>query len=282
MIFKYTRCGDRHIHRSVPCDDSVAAVKFGKYSALVLSDGCSSSVFGGDSARRITNRIIDKIKFPASFLGSDTDITGEDIIRFCLQPDNAGETVRLLLNELDKEVIVMCDLYQCQRKDVCCTLIIAFIGYDPKSGNNTATVITIGDGFVVACSRKHKGVTLISRGENRNNHPNMTYFCTSENAVDHAHIYRVNAFDELMISSDGVTHAIDIDDSDELSQLLHAASSGPGITDADFSEKMDRLLNEYVWLYPIDRDLNDDCGVIYYTTDKRSIRRLFNKSKNHI
>lgn len=282
MIWKYTRCGDRHIHRNAPCDDSVAAVKLGNYSALVLSDGCSGSTFGGVSAHRITNRIIDKIRLPATFLNSDTDITGEDFIRYCLNPDNIEKTVRLLLKELNEEAIAMCRLYQCQRKDICCTLIVAFVEYHPESRNNTAMVISIGDGFVTARSRKHKNATLISRGENRNNQPNMTYFCTSENAIDHTHIYYIKVFDELMISSDGITHAVDIDNSAELSHLLNAASSGSGITDADFSEKMNRLLSEYVWFRPISRDLNDDCGVIYYTTNNKSIRRLIKKSKKHI
>ena len=279
MIYQFTRTGDRHILRRAPCDDSVAAVQFGNYSALILSDGCSSSPFGGDSSRRITNRLADLIRRPNSFLSSDTIFSGEDFIRYCMNPENAEACLWLLFGELDKEAQAMCRLFHCRRKDLCCTLAVAFVEFHPDRINNSAVVITVGDGFVAAHSRKYKDVTLISRGENRCNNPNMTYFCTSENASDNAHIYYIDDFDELLLSSDGITHVTDIDSQCELNRLMSDIASSVGVTDIRFSNEMNRILSDYVQMYTSERNLDDDCGIIYYSTDKKSIRRLNKKTR---
>ena len=273
MTYRYTRTGDRHIRQGVPCDDAAAAVQDGSCTAMFTADGCSSSLFGGESARRITERLADMIRNPHSVLRADTPITSEDLIRYFIDPDNNDDGIRLLFTEIEKEAQAMCRLYQCQRNHICCTLIAAFVQYDPDSSSNSAAVFTVGDGFVAAYNRRHGSTVLISQGENIDGNLNRTYFCTSQDASAHVHAYYVDNFDGLLLSSDGITHAVDIGDPDELAQLMEHTSLAAGITDARFSAGMDRMLSACIRERPGARDLEDDCSAVYYSTDKKLIRR---------
>lgn len=271
MIFTYTRTGDRHINRLDPCDDSVRAVQYGNYSLLFLSDGCGSSRYSSEAAHRITKRLADYFTHPIRLSDSD-DSCVEDLLRYCVSQNNEQEFLRFIIDEIIDETEEMCQLYQCGRSDLCCTLISTLIEYNPKTGKNTAVTITVGDGFVATYHKKSKTTSLVSRGENKDNNPNMTYFCTSFNAIEHANVYRIENFDSLLISSDGITHVVNIDNPDEMHRFMHSVSKSAIISDAMFAEKMNRLLSTYVKDSSFTKDLEDDCSIVYYSTDKKRSR----------
>lgn len=273
MIYRYTRTGDRHIRRGAFCDDALAAVQYGDCAAMFLADGCSSSLFGGDAARRITERLADMVRYPRSVLRTDVPITPGDLIRFFVHPDNNEAGTCLLFREIEKEVRAMRALYRCEANQLCCTLIAAFARYHPDSGKNSAAVLAVGDGFVAAGDRESGRIVLVSKGENIDDHPNRTYFCTSQNAIEHVRAYYVNNFDELLLSSDGVTHTVDIECPDELTRLMRQIALAADITDTRFSKGMDRLLSAFMRVDPYTRDLEDDCGVVYYSTDKKTLKQ---------
>ena len=233
MIYRYTRTGDRHIRRGTLCDDAVAAVQYGDCAAMFLSDGCSSSLFGGDAARHITQRLAAMIRHPRIVSEKDDPITAGDMIRFFF---------------FDSDI-------------------------------NSAVVLTVGDGFVAANRRRRGGAVLISRGENIDHDPNRTYFCTSQNAAEHVCAYYVNNFDELLLSSDGIIHTVDIERPDELTRLMRQTSLAAGITDTGFSKGMDRMLTTFTCIDPDTRDLEDDCSAVYYSTGK-NIRKKAKKTKH--
>lgn len=279
MIYRYTRTGDRHIRRGTLCDDAVAAVQYGDCAAMFLSDGCSSSLFGGDAARHITQRLAAMIRHPRIVSEKDDPITAGDMIRFFAEPGNIEAGVSLLFREIEKEVQAMRVLYRCERNHICCTLIAAFVRYFPDSDINSAVVLTVGDGFVAANRRRRGGAVLISRGENIDHDPNRTYFCTSQNAAEHVCAYYVNNFDELLLSSDGIIHTVDIERPDELTRLMRQTSLAAGITDTGFSKGMDRMLTTFTCIDPDTRDLEDDCSAVYYSTGK-NIRKKAKKTKH--
>lgn len=274
MILTYTRTGNRHLRCQSPCDDSVAVKQFGNYSLMLLCDGCGSSTFGREAAYRITAHLVDFFQHPDVFLETDTETNSIDLIHYCLIPENADAYLHLILKQIERVVQEMCVHYQCRRSELCCTLIAVLVEFHPDRKCNTATVITIGDGFVAAYNKKYKEVTLISRGDNRDSNPNMTYFCTSQNAMEHAHVYRAEGFDTLLLSSDGISHAVDITNRKELTDFVVSVIAANKITSTAFSASMDRLLNGYVDTEPNKRDLNDDCSLICYTTDKHSQIRI--------
>lgn len=271
MIFTYTRTGDRHINRRDPCDDAVRAVQHGNYSLLLLCDGCGSAKYSSEAANRITKRLADYFTHKNSLLYYDYSCV-EDLLCYCVSQNNEQEFLRLVIEEIIDETEVMCQLYQCRRSDLCCTLISTLIEHNPKTGKNTAVTITVGDGFVATYHKKSKTTSLISRGENKDNNPNMTYFCTSFNTIEHANVYRIDNFDTLLISSDGITHVVNIDNPDEIHRFMHSVSKSAIVSDAMFSEKMNCLLSTYVHNSAFTKHLEDDCSIVFYSTDKKRSR----------
>lgn len=57
MIFTYNKTGDRHIALNRPSDDALKVFRVKNYSAVILSDGCSSSKFGFEASNRIVNHL---------------------------------------------------------------------------------------------------------------------------------------------------------------------------------------------------------------------------------
>ena len=241
---------------------------------LLLCDGCGSSKYSLEAAHRITNRLADCVSYPERLINVDNSFDTEDFLHYCASPNNEEAFMWLFINEIRREVKELCALYQCRQSELCCTLIAVLIEYDPKTSKNSAVVITIGDGFVATYHRKSKLTSLVSRGENRENNPNMTYFCTSADAINHTKIYRIEDFDALLISSDGITHLVDIDSIHELKGFMCKVAESVAQTDTRFTEEMNRLLNSYIEQSPHLLDLEDDCSVVYYSTDKQANRRL--------
>ena len=263
MIRTYTRTGDRHAARRLQCDDAVRAVSIGDYSLLVLCDGCSGSAHSSEAARRITCRLADCIQYPETYLDREEATSPEDLLSYCITQGNEEAFMWLILKQIDAEVVTMRELYGCSRRELCCTLIAALVKH--TGGGNTAVILTVGDGFTAVYNKETKAATLVSRGENIDGNPNLTYFCTSADAADNALVYRVERFDALLISSDGMTHAVDIDDQNELDSLMIGAERLKAATDTQFYSKMNMLLTAFVEHFD-GRDLNDDCGAVYYTT----------------
>ena len=278
MVYSYMRTGNRHLERQKPCEDSVATTEFGNFSFLVLCDGCSSSKYSCESAYRMSLHLATFMRFPKVFIINMPDTDNHGFAKYCSTEGNEETFMRLLLREANYESEALSHLFQCKRSDLCCTLIAALVEYHPDTDSNTAIVITVGDGFVAAFNKNDKETNLVSFGENRNNNPNMTYFCTSEDAVEHAQVYRLTNVDSILLSSDGLTHVVNIRQSDELAGFLSGVNEIVSEPSSALDEAMDHLLSTYSCTRG--RDLNDDCSMIFYSTEKQSAGRIAKNNKH--
>ncbi len=276
MIFTYKKTGDRHICQMQPCEDALEVFRIKNYSCIILSDGCSSSRFGFEAAQRITRRLADCLRFPSAYnlcTTSPWEFLGEYTAE-----GKEEDFAKIILKETESEVNCMLELYGCERNELCCTLMLTIIKYDPKTKDNTALILCIGDGFAASYNKKCRCASLITSGENIENDPCRTFFCTSADAAENVRVYRVNRFDSLLVSSDGLTHVVDTDS--ELNEFMTDTASILAPTDAQFGRSMNLLLASYMFR-DIDRNLSDDCTFAYYTTDKRALKRLVKNNKYH-
>lgn len=276
MIFTHRKTGDKHICRTQPSEDALEVFRLKNYSVIILSDGCSSSKYGFEASNRIAKRLSSSLRYPSAYkLGFENPLSFLDEY----MPDGKEkEFSDIILKEIRQETDYMLKLYNCERKDLCCTLILSIIKYDPKTKKNSALILCIGDGIVASYNAKCRCASLITDGDNIDDDSRRTYFCTSANAHEHVRVYRANPFDSILISSDGLTHIVNT--VTEIDEFMENTASLLAPSDAQFSKSMNLLLASYLYR-DTHRDLNDDCTFAYYTTDKRAVHRLVKNNKFH-
>ena len=276
MIFTYSKTGDRHIALNRPSDDALKVFRVKNYSAVILSDGCSSSKFGFEASNRIVNHLSEFLHYPSAY--TSWSKSPWEFFKEYMTLGKEEEVAKLIHDEILKETKAMLERYSCERRDLCCTLMLALIEYDPKAKTNNALLMCIGDGIAASYNKKSRCASLITEGDNIHGDPRRTYFCTSVNSAENMRVYRVSCFDSMLISSDGLPHGVNIHT--ELDKFMKDTESVLAPTDAQFGRSMNLLLASYV-LRDKHRDLCDDCTLAYYTTDKKAFKRLVRNNKFH-
>jgi serine/threonine protein phosphatase PrpC len=204
MIKTLERTGEYHLKNDVPSQDAFAIKHNDKYTVFCVSDGASSAELSRVASTLITKDVATEL------VKRDLDIYFEskDYTKFS---KNIVDIAHTTCAEL-------CRKCHCSPEDLSSTLIVALIKRSTKSKKTKALIFMVGDGFVTVTNNKK--VHLVSDGDNINGNACLTYFITDPNALNYANIFEVYGFDFLLLSTDGLTHAVDIHDNDGFSSFI--------------------------------------------------------------
>ncbi len=244
MIKTLERTGRYHTKNDAPSQDAFAIKHNDKYTVFCVSDGASSAELS-----RIASTLITK-DVATTLVKQDLDVYFEtkDYTKF-------SKTIVDIAHTTCAELCRKC---HCSPEELSATLIVALIKRSSKSKHTKALIFMVGDGFVAATNNRK--VHLVWGGENINGNSCLTYFITDPEALNYANTFEVYGFDFLLLSTDGLTHAVDIHDNDcftpfikKLKKLKYNHST---YSDAVFS----KVITNH-------ESLIDDCTAVIYSTN---------------
>lgn len=244
MIKILERTGEYHSKNNAPSQDAFAIKHNDEYTVFCLSDGASSAELSRIASTLITKDVaaaLVKQELEVYFESKDYTKFSESIV------DIAHTTCADL-----------CRKCHCSPEDLSSTLIVALIKRSPKPKKTKALIFMVGDGFVTVTNNKK--VYLVSGGDNINGNSSLTYFVTDPNALNYANTFEVYGFDFLLLSTDGLTHAVNIHDNDDFKSFIKQLK----VLKYKHSTYMDAVFTKVITKH---ESLVDDCTAIIYSTN---------------
>lgn len=275
MLYNCTRTGNRKISKGGICEDFTNALTVGNmYDVLVVSDGCGSSMLSSVGSRVTVENVCEVFANSERFINMSNapPLKSKELFEFILKPGNERLLVQLVIKTVHKAIGSVCRGTDLSPNMFSSTLLMALI--KRNSCNNEAVVLSVGDGFAVA-GFADQSVAVVSPGENISGCKNRTYFVTSADAIEHIHIYRVRGFQQLLLSTDGLTHALNINNEDCIKRFLISLKNIKAVNSQGFKEGLFSLISDHSLL-------SDDCGVAYFKDEPDEIDLDFYGGNNSL
>ena len=132
MVYSFTRTGNRHHQRHMPCQDYCVFKIFKLFTVMVLSDGCSTAQFSKIGSSAICNYILQVISNLEDY---HDNITVEEFLEMIFDAydkdeDRIKEFIIQCVRNAIKEII---DIGNNEMSNFSSTLIVAFIRRDKNN-----------------------------------------------------------------------------------------------------------------------------------------------------
>ncbi len=182
----YAVRGRGHVRDDVPCQDKVHEIRQNGVSAIVLADGAGSakySHFGAEAVARCMGSLL------------------TECFDSLIENENAAQVREKIISALTQELELLSAELGCECKELASTLLFAAIK------DERIFIGHLGDGVIGYV--KNGELKVISKPEN-GERSNITFFVTSENAVQRLKIMKGAAADVsgIVMMSDGSAESL--------------------------------------------------------------------------
>lgn len=259
-VFRFLGVGTGHTEKQKPCQDRLSAIVAENGTAIfAVSDGCSSSKYGGEAAQvnidavnnifsqlRIKDLSVESLLGLYPYLAENKDRPETDID--CLGCIFAHEQGILLkrLSKNDKDVI---------SSDFCATLLFVIVEQD------RTLVGHIGDGNIIFFDEK--GQTVFHSEPENGSSSSRTFFTLSKDFAEHFFLTEIStdSYKSMIMSSDGTQSMFSLEGNHAVEKAAYELAVKPVAEGTVHSDK------EFVELLhiPLSRAMHynyDDISVI--------------------
>lgn len=259
-VFRFLGVGTGHTEKQNPCQDRLSAIVAENGTAIfAVSDGCSSSKYGGEAAQvniDVVNNIFSQLRikdlsvesllglYPALAEKINKPTTVTDCLGRVLGYEQSVLSHKL--SETDKDV---------SSTDFCATLLFAIVEQD------RTLVGHIGDGNIIFFDEK--GQTVFHSEPENGSSSSHTYFTLSNNFSEHFFLTEIStdSYKSMIMSSDGTQSMFSLEGNHAVEKAAYELAVKPVAEGTVHSDK------EFVELLhiPLSRAMHynfDDISVI--------------------
>ena len=240
--------GSKHIEDRV-CEDAAAFIQPEEQIVIAaVSDGCSNAKLSDIGSSMVVKSFLDVFsdyRILTQYIKDDNNLKnmkyGDIIKSLITEPEKEALCVSILLSSIRRNIIRFLETTGCDYSVLSSTFIGVIVF------NQIGMIFHVGDGFVSSISGKK--IDIVSEPDNFLS-KNITHFITSPDAEEHLRITRINHFDRLMLSTDGLTKLFDIKNPLHVKKIIQ------------ISKKNSELQN---FIKAIHDQFYDDCGIVLIT-----------------
>lgn len=180
--FNIVQTGIRHEKQNVCCQDCASFFTRENITIAAVSDGCSSAALSHIGSDICVRTFIDTFSpFP------------DDIVKSFCTSRRYDRILKYILSEAIAKAISKTGISH----QLLSATLVGCICYKKR-----AVFLHVGDGF--ASRMRYGHINIVSRPEN-NGCSNRTFFITSPDSQGHIRIMRINSYQRLLISTDGLS-----------------------------------------------------------------------------